>query len=224
MRYFFLFLFLIAQDSFSQCKTYRLTSNHDTLNCTDFTDNKQGKWLIRVEELRGEPGFEEEGIYKNNFREGKWRRYSLMGDLLAVENYRWNNKDGLQQYFYNNELEHEESWRSVDPSKKYDTIDVADLYDPNKIEKKIIKINAYSQKHGVWKYYKPGTGLLLNTETFLFDSLYKPIPNITHENLAIKKDTIFAEPKIIKPKQVIEFEKKNSKKKIVKVRDGSTGN
>ena len=57
MKYFFVLLFLIAQDSYAQCKTYRLTSNRDTTNCTDFNNNKQGKWIVRVEELRGEPGF-----------------------------------------------------------------------------------------------------------------------------------------------------------------------
>ncbi len=221
---FFIFLF-IASDIQSQCKTYRLTSNRDTINCTDYSNNKQGKWIIRVEELRGEPGYEEEGVFKNNLREGKWRKYSLMGDLLSVENYRWNNKDGVQQYFYQNELEHEESWRAVDPFKKYDTLDVPDLDNPTKTHQKIIKLEAYSQKHGVWKYYRPGSMSLVTTQTYLFDSLYKPVPDIDKPvTSTAAKDTTNQKPVVAKPKAVEDFDKKNSKKKSIKVIDGSTHN
>ena len=165
----------------------------------------------------------EEGKYVNNLKEGKWRRYSLMGDLQAVENYRWGYKDGPQQYFYMNELEHEESWRSVNPSKQYDTLDVPDLYDPDKYVKKIIKIDAYSQKHGVWKYYLPGSMSLIRTETYLFDSLYKPVPaDKPIKTTATAADT--SKPALVKPKQVQDFEKKNAGKKLFKIRDGSTSN
>ncbi len=220
MRYIFLFLLLMANNCYSQCKTYRLTSNRDTINCIDFNNYKQGKWIVRVEELRGEPGFEEEGVFKNNLKEGKWRKYSLMGDILAVENFRWNNKDGIQQYFYQNEIEHQESWRAVDPSKKYDTIDVADPDNPDKIEKKIIKIEAYNQKHGVWKYYQLGS---VKTETYVFDSLFNPLA-VTNKPITSAKDSTQQKPAVAKPKQVEEFDKKNAKKKSIKIRDGRTGN
>lgn len=223
MKYFFLFLFLIANDCYAQCKTYRIASNRDTLNCTDYNNKKQGKWVVRVEELRGEPGFEEEGIFKNNLKEGRWRRYNLMGDLMAIENYRWNNKDGKQLYFYQNELEHEENWLAVDPSKKYDTIEVADLDDPDKFEKKIIKVEAYSMKHGEWKYYQPGNPTPVKTETYLLDSLYNPAALINKTVDAAAKDTTQQKHIIAKPKQIQDFDKKNSKKKSIKIRDGSTG-
>ena len=226
MRWLFIFFLLIALDCQSQCKTYRLTANRDTINCTDFSNLKQGKWIIRVEELRGEPGFEEEGVFKNGLREGKWRRYNLMGDLLSVENYRWNHKDGAQQYYYQNDLEHEESWRAVDPFKKYDTLDVPDLDNPNKTHRVILKVEAYSQKHGVWKYYRPGTMSLVSTQTYLFDSLYKPVPDIDKTITASTpvKDTSNQKPIVAKPKAVEDFDKKNAKKKSIKVIDGSTHN
>lgn len=223
MRLLLIISLFLSSPCFSQCKTYRITSSGDTLNCTDFKNQRQGKWIVRIEELRGEPGYEEEGKYVNNLKEGKWRRYSLMGDLQAVENYRWGYKDGPQQYFYMNELEHEESWRSVNPSKQYDTLDVPDLYDPDKYVKKIIKIDAYSQKHGVWKYYLPGSMSLIRTETYLFDSLYKPVPaDKPIKTTATAADT--TKPALVKPKQVQDFEKKNAGKKLIKIRDGSTSN
>lgn len=149
-----------------------------------------------------------------------------MGDLLSVENYRWNNKDGLQQYYYQNDLEHEESWRAVDPFKKYDTLDVPDLDNPNKTHQVILKVEAYSQKHGVWKYYRPGSMSLVSTQTYLFDSLYKPVPNIDKGIAATSpaKDTANQKSAVAKPKAVEDFEKKNAKKKSIKVIDGSTHN
>ena len=119
-----------------------------------------------------------------------------------------------------NEIEHQESWRAVDPSKKYDTIDVADPDNPDKIEKKIIKIEAYNQKHGVWKYYQLGS---VKTETYVFDSLFNPLA-VTNKPITSAKDSTQQKPAVAKPKQVEEFDKKNAKKKSIKIRDGRTGN
>ena len=56
-------------------KSYQLTSKGDTINRIDKTDRKQGPWIARFEELRGEPGFEEEGYYLNDKKEGAWRKF-----------------------------------------------------------------------------------------------------------------------------------------------------
>ena len=50
----------------AQYKSYQLNAEGDTLNAIDKNDKKQGKWVIHVESIRGEPGYEEEGIFKNN--------------------------------------------------------------------------------------------------------------------------------------------------------------
>ena len=77
-----------------------------------------------------------------------------MEDLLAVENYRWGNKNGLCRYFTVAGLEREESWRAFNPGKAYDTIDVQDLKDPNKYEQVIVKTESSSLRHGTWKFSK----------------------------------------------------------------------
>lgn len=124
----------------------------DTLNIVDSKELKQGKWTIHVDPLRGEPGYEEEGMYVNDRKEGTWRRYNLMDDLVATENYRWGNKNGICRYFTLAGLEREESWRAFNPNKLYDTIDVADLKDPNKYERVVVKNEGSSLRHGTWKY------------------------------------------------------------------------
>jgi hypothetical protein len=224
---FFIFLNLAL---LAQCRTFRISSKGDTLNCVDFKGLKQGKWFVQIPKLRGEPGYEEEGEYKNDRKEGTWRRYNLMGDLLAMENYKWGNKHGKSVYFTIDGIEHEENWRALNPDKAYDTIDVADVKDPNKFEKVIIKTDGSSLKHGIWKYYNPLNGSVINTEEYFLDKLKTPddatadttlAPTIRSlkNNATVKKDSAATK---IKPKEVVEFEKKHGGKKKVKVVDGTT--
>ena len=223
MRWLFLPLLLLGSVAFSQYKTFRLSRNGDTLNCTDMQGQKQGKWKVRIESLRGEPGFEEEGIFRNDKKEGTWRLYNLMGDFTALENYRWGFKDGISQYYTIAGLEHEESWRAINPQQPFDTIDVPDVVDQYKIIRRIIKREGDAYKHGVWKYYRQGSLSLLRTENFDMDKIV--IPKIEGDvSLIAKSDTIVKKaPEKQKTKEILEFEKKNSGKKKFKVRDGRTG-
>jgi len=152
-------------------------------------------------------------------KEGVWRIYDSYGLLLAQENYKWGNKNGLQQYLSEGRLEHEENWRSVDPDRKFDTIDVPDVYDQYKVERKIIKVESYALPFGKWKYYDPETGRLVKTENYdALGNLYTPQdPNAT----APVTDSV--PKKIAKPKAVEEFERSKKGKKAIKVRDGMTG-
>lgn len=233
MRFLPLLSFIIiSTGATAQCVTYKLTSRGDTINCTDKQNLKQGKWKIEVPPLRGERGFIEEGSYTNNRKEGVWRRFSQMGDLLAVENYKWGNKNGMNRYFTINGLEREESWMAVNPNKAYDTIDVQDIINPNKYEKVIVKVEGASLRHGTWRFYDPLTGQLVKTENWYLDQFkdpanptptngYTTMNRKTPDSLSVaKQDT---STKKVKPKEVLDFEKKNAGKKKVAVRDGRTG-
>jgi len=188
--------------------------------------SKQGKWAVHIDPLRGEPGFEDEGSYTNDRKEGIWRRFNLMGDIMAIETYRWGNKNGRCQYFTIIGLEHEESWRALNPNKLYDTIDVVDIANPNKYEQVVVKVETSSLKHGTWKYYNPSYGTLIHIENYVLDKLL--IGNETPKTLLTNSsDSLGLKPlkdstKTI-PKQVLDFEKKNKGKKQSKLRDGNTG-
>ena len=222
MRWLFFPLLLVGSIAFSQCKTYRLLPNGDTLNCTDMKGQKQGKWKVRIESLRGEPGFEEEGIFRNDKKEGAWRVYNLMGDFTALENYRWGFKDGISQYYGIAGLEHEESWRAINPEQPFDTIDVPDVIDQYKIIRRVIKREGDAYKHGVWKYYRQGSLSLLRTENFDMDKIV--VPKVEGDLAIAKVDTIAKKaPEKLKTKEILDFEKKHSGKKSFKVRDGRVG-
>lgn len=227
MRFLLLPLLIFSVNTiFSQCKSYRLSSNGDTLNCVDFNDLKQGRWIITTPKLRGEPGFEAEGVFKNNRKEGLWRTFNLMGDLIAQENFKWGNKNGRCLYFTLAGLEREESWRAVNPDKTYDTLDVVDPGNPNLYERIVVKNDGNSIKHGIWKTYSPNTGALIETEEYIMGKLKAEIDAEKINTLAISKplaDTTKKQASKVLPKEVLDFNKKQSKKNKPVV-TGKTGN
>lgn len=199
-------------------KSYRLSPKGDTLNAITQDGLQQGKWVTRIDEIRGEPGYEEEGVYNKGMKEGIWRRYNLTGDLIAMESFLHGGKDGLQQYFtYLGDLEREENWKGYNPDSPYDTIAIYGTGSGEIIDYKIVKAEPYSVKHGKWKYYEPGTGRLMKEEDYDRNQLVVPKPKseATASSTTRKKET----PKTA---EMLEWEKKNKGKKKV-LRDGRTG-
>lgn len=236
MRYLLFVVLLISLQGQAQWKSYQLTSRKDTLNRTDLNGLKQGPWVVHVDPLRGEEGYDEQGIFIDDKKEGVWKRFSTEGDLLAIENYYMGMKTGKCKYFlYTGELLREESWRAIDPQNPYDTVNILDVNDPSKIlRKEIIKIEPKSYKNGTWVYYNTTTGAIESTEEWVMNKRKEDLvanddndlaPIDVTKNSADKSNTARADEKkdAAKPKEVLEFEKKNSGKKKTRVRDGSTG-
>ena len=204
----------------AQLKSYKISVKGDTINKIDKKGSKQGKFVLRKEELRGEPGFEEEGMYKNDAKEGIWRRYNLMGDPIGFETYMHGGKDGPQQYYSPlGELLREESWKGYNPDAPYDTIAIYGTGSNEIVDFKVVKAEQYSVKHGFWKYYEAVTGRLFKTEEW--DRNNMVLPNVPKKEIAgnslkgIKKE-------IAKTPEMLEWEKKNKGKKNV-TRNGQTG-
>lgn len=204
--------FLMKADA--QYKSYTISVNGDTLNAISNKGIKQGKWVIHISPLRGEPGYEEEGEFVNDKKEGVWRKYTLQSDILAIENYRYGGKDGKSQYFSPlGDLLREEGWRAYNPDAPYDTIPIYGTGSNEILSFKIVKAEQYSVKNGDWTFYDPSTGRILKLEKY----------DRGHLMEAPKSSELVVDiPKNTKPKEVLEYEKKNSGKKKVKVRDGST--
>ena len=189
-----------------------------------------GMCSVRVEDLRGERGYEEEGYYENDQKTGTWKKYSLEGVKIAEENYNWGMLNGRSQYFtYNGGLMREESWRAIDPKQAYDTVPVYDIKDPSKmIDRVVVKNEGVSLKHGKWTFYDPREGTIeetqyyvmnkLQTDEDLVDEDIRPIDISSNKS---KSDTTVKKT-VQKPQAVLDYEKKNSGKKKIKARDGQT--
>ncbi len=216
-RLLFLLFVLISCKGFSQAGSFIIGVKGDTLNKVDKKNMKQGKWVERRDEIRGEPGDEQEGEYKNNRREGTWRIYSLQGDLTALEFYKWGNKDGVCQYFNaSGSLVREESWRALNPDKLYDTLEIEDIDHLNEYKTVIVKNEGVAIRHGQWKFYDPSTGMINKIQTYTMGKLENPKSGTGSDSTNNVSKTM------VKPKEVQDYEKKNAGKKKIKVRDGAT--
>jgi len=232
MRYLFLLsILLVGQFVQSQpWKSFIISVRGDTLNRLDMDGKKQGPWVIKMESLRGEPGYEEQGYFENDYKVGRWVKFSLMGDKLAEENYRWGQLDGKSRYFSNlGGLIREESWRAIEPGRKFDTVDVVDPLDPSRVlERAVVPVEGSSNRHGTWTYYDPEWGTIIKTEEWWMNRTKNEIDKENGVSddmkpIAVSKDGEPEKKEVQKPAAVLEFEKKNEGKKKVKVRDGRTG-
>lgn len=212
---FTLLLFsVISYAANAQLKSYKISIKKDTINAIDLHGLKQGRWVVHVDPLRGEQGYEEEGVFVNNKKEGHWRKYTLQGDIIAYENFSNGDKQGKSEYFTPmGDLLREENWRAYNPNEPYDTIPIYGTGSNEILSYKVVKAQPYSVKDGTWTYYD--NGKIIKTEEFDRGFLLNPVQaTATVSDAPMKK---------IVPKEVLEYQKKNSGKKSVKVRDGTTG-
>lgn len=229
-----LFLFWTLQAG-AQWRSFELSPRGDTLNRVDLFGKRQGPWYLSVPELRGERGYEEQGYFVDDKKEGEWSRFSPEGILIAEEKYRWGLLNGLQKYYTPfGGLMRTESWRAIDPKNASDTVLVYDLNDPNKVVGAVVvKNEGASFRNGLFTYYDPRTGKVeqqleyvmnrLKTDTEMssdnspriLDPRTKPAYTPTVDSVGNRK--------INKPPVIQQYDKKNSGKKTLRVREGATG-
>ena len=207
-------LFIFLLNAHGQYKSFQLSPQGDTLNAIDKNNVKQGKWVTTVGELRGEPGYEEEGAYKDDKKTGPWRRYNNVGDILAMENYKFGGKEGVQEYFsFLGDIQKHEEWKGYNPNAHYDTIPVYGQGNNEITGYKIVKAQQYSVPHGEWRYYAPG-GRIINTERYDRGQLLKKAADVNVVAVTAADSSAEEKPKEkVKTKEILEYEKKYSKKK-----------
>jgi len=118
------------------------------------------------------------------------------------------------------DLERHEEWKGYNPDAPYDTIAVYGEGN-NVISKyKLVKAEQYSVPHGDWKYYSSG-GKIIKIETYDHGRLLK---NADDKTTVATTTTAEEKKEPAKTKEILEYEKKYSKKKRKQMeRDGKTG-
>jgi hypothetical protein len=210
-------LLALSSSTRAQYRSFELTQQGDTFNIVDKEGVRKGFWIISYPEVRGEPGFEEEGEYKKGQKHGVWKQFSLQGDLIGVENYRYGGKEGTQRYFNPlGGLLREENWRAFNPDAPYDTIPIYGEGSNEVVNFKVVKAEPYSVKEGDWKFYDPSTGSLIRTEKWERNNLMNPQQPKYGAKRYERKEGVEKTP------EMKEWERKNAGKKGV-LRDGATG-
>ena len=106
-------------------------------------------------------------------------RVNFYNPILAVENYLFGGKDGLQEYFnFLGGLQRQEEWRGYNPDVPFDTIPVYGKDNNEILSYKILKSMQYSVPDGVWKYFNAAGGLVKSEKYdrgFLLNSMYEDL-------------------------------------------------
>ncbi len=134
-------------------------NSSDGLNKVDKDQKKTGTWYEKVEPLRGEPGHHYFGNYLNGKKEGLWYKMDFNGNIISIEMFKNDVRNGISQYFENGKLICTGNWRGLNPIHKYDTVLVIH---PTTDEHYYVAVPSEkgSVEHGLWRYYDPKTGQL----------------------------------------------------------------
>ena len=173
---FFLLPSLLSTDSMAQVKS----------NQRDAQNRKQGYWIEQVAELRGEPGYTWEGVYKNDRKEGIWKKNSAIGNPIAEETYKNNVLDGYCKYYYpGGKLSEEGMYMPTEIEGQRDTIMIIDPVTNAETPTEIIR-KGNPVRNGVWKLYDEETGKMVKT-------YYKRGETVTAADLGDTGDTTTVE-------------------------------
>lgn len=142
----------------------------EKLNQFDSKGMKDGLWLNRMPERKGEPGFNEFGNYLKGEKTGLWYKMNINGDLMAIENYKRDYFDGQVKYFTNGQLTVVGTYRALNPDVVVDTIIVEEPVTGAQ-ELIAVKADRGTVRHGTWRFYDERTGRLEKVEEYQVDNL-----------------------------------------------------
>ena len=132
-------------------------------NQFDAKKRKQGPWIEQVEPLRGEPGYSWEGAYKNDRKEGIWKKYNVTGDLIAEETFRNGVLDGPCKYFYDNgKLSAAGVMLAMDIEGEVDTVLVIDPVTQEESRVEVVR-KGNAVRNGEWRLYDEDGSMVKET-------------------------------------------------------------
>lgn len=169
--------------------SYEVLSSGDTINRLDSKNYKVGKWIITKEAKYGEEGLMESGVYEKNNKVGIWKTYSLTGQIVSIENFKSDRRDGEAQYFDNGFLYCTGNFLALSAKNEYDTIMVEDPI-TNVTKPVRIKTDVGSVRHGFWTYYSPGSKKIEKVLEYQADEV------IYEKEYATKLDSTYLEKKL----------------------------
>jgi antitoxin component YwqK of YwqJK toxin-antitoxin module len=169
--------------------SFEVLSSGDTVNRVDSKNNKVGKWLITKDSKYGEEGFMEFGAYDKNNKMGTWKTYSLSGQIISIENFKSDRRDGEARYFENGYLYCIGNYLALKAKNEYDTILVEDPL-TNLIKPVRIKTDLGSVRHGFWTYYTPGSKKIEKVLEYQADEV------IYEKEYLGKTDSVYLEKKM----------------------------
>lgn len=140
------------------------------INRTDANGKPDGLWYLSTEGVRGEAAINTLGSYDHGEKTGTWYVSNERGDLISIENYKHNVKDGEAQYFENGRLTALGHYRGLNPRVPMDTFMLTDVITGEE-KLMIIPTERGSVRHGTWRFYDDMSGRLVREEQYQMDEL-----------------------------------------------------
>jgi hypothetical protein len=139
-----------------------------SLNQRDGQGHKNGPWWENIPALRGEPAYYAFGSYDHGKKIGPWYRINSVGDLEAIENFRFDVLHGEVKYFEQGKLVCVGHYRGLNTSQAFDTVLVVH---PVTGEERLVRVSTQqgALRHGLWQFYDPATGRLIREEEYQVD-------------------------------------------------------
>ncbi len=157
-------------------------------NRLDAQGRKQGLWLLRSSASKGEPGFIELGQFQDGRRIGPWYKIDGEGELVSMLNYRFGVLDGEAQYYEQGRLVATGHYMGLNPKNETDTFLVEDPVTGEQVWR-YIATDRGTVRHGIWKFYDPLSGRLIEEQEYQLDSLIyqRDFPMSSADSLYFKK-------------------------------------
>lgn len=162
-RIFFFFVLMTATLSvFAQSKT--------EINQYDADGRPHGLWYTFTPAERGEAAEVSFGHYDHGSKTGIWYVNDGKGNMVSIETFRFNVRDGEVKYFENGQLTCIGHYRGLNP--KY-AVDTFMLVDPITGDEKWVNVPTErgSVRHGRWRFYDELSGRLIREEQYQIDEL-----------------------------------------------------
>ncbi len=141
-----------------------------SVNQRDKSGKRHGLWWEQFAATHGEAAYTAFGSYDRGMKIGPWYRINELGDLIAIENYRFDVLHGEVKYFEQGSLTCVGHYRGLNPSQAYDTVLVIH---PVTGEEKLVGVPSEkgSVRHGVWRFYDAQNGRLIREDDYQIDEL-----------------------------------------------------
>jgi antitoxin component YwqK of YwqJK toxin-antitoxin module len=145
-------------------------TNVQAININDSKGKPDGVWYTYTPAQMGEPAMAVLGSYDHGDKTGTWYTSDGQGNMLSIEQYKYNVKDGEMKYFENGQLSCVGHYRGLNPSYKVDTVLITH---PITGEEKYFYVPTErgSVRHGMWRFYDPLSGRLIREEEYQIDDL-----------------------------------------------------
>lgn len=172
---------LLAMSFAVQAQTDNMEQSRPPVNKYDERGKRHGMWVSSQGERMGEEPYTEFGNYDHGSKLGPWYKLDEDGELLAMETYKNDVKDGEAKYFERGHLIATGQYRGLNPARERDTFMVEDPITGAQ-SLRSISTERGTMRHGKWRFYNASTGRLEKEEEYQVDEM------IYHKDFPMSKE------------------------------------